>query len=114
MKASILLLALGVAFASGACSQDNVAQRPANKSYRSVGERTVQRSNDRSQFRQEPPRRFGTGFDLNANNPYKFRTVKAAKPYKYSKPARTAKAKPPKASPSRNGGGDNTISTASN
>jgi hypothetical protein len=113
MKASILLLTLGIAFAGGACSQDNVVQRQPGKGYGNVANKSERRPNDKSSFKKEPPRIFGTGVDLNANNPYKFRTVKTSGRYKYTNPGRTAKAKtkPQRSNTAESGG---SLSTASN
>ncbi|UYZ60867.1 hypothetical protein [Hymenobacter latericus] len=87
MKISTPLLALGMLVLGGACTQDKVLQQP--KSYGNVNAKPQRRANDKSSFRREP-RTVGFGVDMNARNPYKFRTVKSPKAYRYTKPV-TAK-----------------------
>ncbi|KUG09808.1 hypothetical protein [Solirubrum puertoriconensis] len=84
MKISTPLLALSLLLLGGACTQDKVLQQP--KSYGSVNAKQQRRPNDKSSFRKEPPRTIGLGVDMNAKNPYKFRTVKSPKAYRYTKP----------------------------
>ncbi|AYA36939.1 hypothetical protein D3Y59_07635 [Hymenobacter oligotrophus] len=81
------MLALGLLVLGSACTQDKVLQQP--KSYGNVNNKPQRRANDKSSFRKQP-RTVGFGVDVNARNPYKFRTVKSPKAYRYTKPV-TAK-----------------------
>ncbi|UYZ64782.1 hypothetical protein [Hymenobacter weizhouensis] len=78
-----LFALLSFLLSAASCSQDAMLEKP--REYRTVTAKPERRSNDKSRFRKEH-HRIGLGIDLNARNPYKYRTVNAPKPYKYSRP----------------------------
>ncbi|WP_303310937.1 hypothetical protein [Hymenobacter sp. BT730] len=62
------------------CTQDKVLQNP--RSY--ATDAPARRDNNKAKSKKDPVT-IGLGLDLNANNPQKFKTVKAPPKYKYGK-----------------------------
>ncbi|MCC2548633.1 hypothetical protein LJY25_19450 [Hymenobacter sp. BT175] len=81
MKTLLSLLCGSLLIAGSACStQDSASKNPRN--YRSTASEATRRPNDKSKFRKT--RSPGFGIDLKANDPYKAKSVKAPKNYKFS------------------------------
>ncbi|GAB3289881.1 hypothetical protein [Hymenobacter tenuis] len=86
MKTILLYSALAFLLVSTSCSSGDKAMEKTNR-YGNVSMDRQKRTNDKSRFKQTRGP-IGLGLDVNANNPYKFRTVASPKKYKYSKGGR--------------------------